>query len=111
MLEIREPSPGMQANRAARVTMLVNTQAGTQSTTSIERLVELFREAGTEPTVLTAKSGTELLDLARGACHQAATLVAAGGDGTVNAVATAIAGSETALGVLPLGTLNHFAKD
>ena len=37
--------------------------------------------------------------------------VAAGGDGTVNAVASVVAGTETALGVLPLGTLNHFAKD
>jgi diacylglycerol kinase family enzyme len=29
----------------------------------------------------------------------------------VNAVAGAVAGSETPLGVLPIGTLNHFAKD
>src|SRR5436309_2138101 len=38
-------------------------------------------------------------------------VIAAGGDGTVNAVANALAGTETALAVLPLGTLNHFAKD
>jgi diacylglycerol kinase family enzyme len=38
-------------------------------------------------------------------------VVAGGGDGTINAVASAVAGSATALGVLPLGTLNHFAKD
>ena len=38
-------------------------------------------------------------------------LVAAGGDGTVSAVADVLRGSGTALGVLPLGTLNHFAKD
>lgn len=38
-------------------------------------------------------------------------IVAAGGDGTVNAVASVLAGQKIPLGVLPLGTLNHFAKD
>ena len=38
-------------------------------------------------------------------------IVAAGGDGTVNAVASALAGQSIPLGVLPLGTLNHFAKE
>ena len=34
-----------------------------------------------------------------------------GGDGSVSAAAGALAGSTTALGILPLGTLNHFARD
>ncbi|MBA3452514.1 MAG: NAD(+)/NADH kinase [Deltaproteobacteria bacterium] len=38
-------------------------------------------------------------------------VVAAGGDGTVSAVASALAGGNVPLAVLPLGTLNHFAKD
>jgi len=38
-------------------------------------------------------------------------VVAGGGDGTINAVASVLAGTETRLAVLPLGTLNHFAKD
>jgi diacylglycerol kinase family enzyme len=37
--------------------------------------------------------------------------LAAGGDGTVNCVAHAVAGSERVMGVIPCGTLNHFAQD
>ena len=39
------------------------------------------------------------------------SVVAGGGDGTINAVAGVLAGTPTPLGVLPIGTLNHFAKD
>ena len=38
-------------------------------------------------------------------------LVAAGGDGTINAVASALVHKPAALGVIPAGTLNHFARD
>jgi diacylglycerol kinase family enzyme len=38
-------------------------------------------------------------------------VVAAGGGGTVSAVAGAVAGSGAALGVLPRGAFNHFARD
>jgi len=38
-------------------------------------------------------------------------LVVGGGDGTISAAASALIGTETMLGILPLGTLNHFARD
>ncbi len=38
-------------------------------------------------------------------------VVAGGGDGTINAVASVMVDTKVAFGVLPLGTLNHFAKD
>ena len=38
-------------------------------------------------------------------------LVVGGGDGTISAAASALVGTDTRLGILPLGTLNHFARD
>lgn len=58
-------------------------------------------------------SERETLDqlIKRAIADGATTLVAGGGDGTINAVASVVVGTNRTLGVLPLGTLNHFAKD
>jgi YegS/Rv2252/BmrU family lipid kinase len=56
--------------------------------------------------------GCDIADMVKSAIDRGATIVAAGGgDGTINAVASELIGSDVTLGVLPLGTLNHFAKD
>jgi diacylglycerol kinase family enzyme len=56
--------------------------------------------------------GEEIHEAAKQAVAAGVELVVAGGgDGTISCVAGALAGSETTLGVLPLGTLNHFARD
>jgi diacylglycerol kinase family enzyme len=40
-----------------------------------------------------------------------AVVIAAGGDGTLNAVAQAVAGTQTALGIFPLGSANDLARE
>jgi diacylglycerol kinase family enzyme len=69
-----------------------------------------LREAGAEPS-LRRVQGPGLADAARAAAEECDVVAALGGDGTVSAIAGALAGSPTPLLVLPAGTLNHFAKD
>src|SRR5438067_3016954 len=76
------------------------------------QLAELFRRHGEDPRILQPRDGYDLPAVAREAADgNEPIVVAAGGDGTVSAVAAALAGTDKILGVLPLGTLNHFAKD
>jgi len=63
------------------------------------------------PIRMTSQPG-EAEALARSAVEEGFTrVVAAGGDGTVNHVANGIAGSNAALGLLPIGTVNVFAME
>ena len=56
--------------------------------------------------------GDRLIHLARQAVAEGFDIVvAAGGDGTQSAVAGALAGTGTMMGVLPGGTFNYFARD
>jgi YegS/Rv2252/BmrU family lipid kinase len=76
------------------------------------RIVELFRMHGDEPHIVQPNDGDDIAAAAReAAAGSGQIVVAAGGDGTVSAVAAALAGTDKVLGVLPVGTLNHFAKD
>src|ERR1041385_8448820 len=77
-----------------------------------KRLEEAFREAGLEPRLWPFGPGEEVREgVGRAREARPPVLVAAGGDGTLSAVADVVRGTETALGVIPAGTMNHFAKD
>jgi diacylglycerol kinase family enzyme len=77
-----------------------------------DTLAQAFAKVGRRVRIELPSNCDEIERFARDAVRKGAKLViAGGGDGTMNAVANALAGSETTLGILPLGTLNHFAKD
>jgi diacylglycerol kinase family enzyme len=95
------------------LTIIVNAAAGAEGdAVQRGRLVEMFKERGITADVAVVERGHGIAQLVAAAARSGSFAVAAaGGDGTVSAVASALIGSECALGVLPLGTLNHFAKD
>ena len=74
--------------------------------------METFNAHGLAVDISLAQTGDEVAELARSAARDHwNTIVAGGGDGTVNSVASHLVDTEKVLGILPLGTLNHFARD
>src|SRR2546423_10263082 len=96
--------------KIATIPVVLNGASGSgHARADAERLQASFRQAGLEARVLT---DADLAEVARRAMRdRPPVLVAGGGDGTLNAVAHVVRGTGTAPGVLPLRTLNHFAKD
>lgn len=78
-----------------------------------DNLAAMFAKEHAEAHIEDAGNGSDDVGaLARKAVAENRKLVVAGGgDGTINAVAAALVDTDTVLGVLPLGTLNHFAND
>jgi diacylglycerol kinase family enzyme len=73
---------------------------------------QLFRHAGIEADIHELGRTHEITTTAQEVLRtRPDAIVAGGGDGTISAVAAVVSGTPTPLGVLPLGTLNHFAKD
>lgn len=103
------------ATQPVRVEIILNASAGSGDQEAARHtLAEIFAaESDLEAHVSLARSGAEIVEMARRAVadEEVRIVVAGGGDGTVNAVAAELVGTDKTLGVLPLGTLNHFAKD
>ena len=73
-------------------------------------LAELGRRYETE--LVTPRDARDTTRRAHEAAAEGyAVVVAAGGDGTINAIAQALARTRTALGILPLGTANDLARE
>jgi diacylglycerol kinase family enzyme len=95
------------------LTCILNSASGSRHGPEVrEKLSKIISENGAQARILVASSGAEVPELARRAVKEnSEVIVAGGGDGTINAVANELMGSSITLGILPLGTFNHFAKD
>ena len=97
------------------VIVLLNRGAGTvvsaTSATTEASVAHAMATAGIEADIRSVPHNLLAAQAREAADSDVDVVVAGGGDGTVNTVATALAGTDKRLGVLPLGTLNHFAKD
>ena len=94
-----------------RVALILNRDAGGGAASGQrDAALEALRAAGVEPNAVQVRPD-EFTRAAREAARAHDAVVAAGGDGTVSSVAAGLVGGDTPLGVLPFGTLNHFAKD
>ena len=100
-----------------RLVVLLNTEGGSVraacgGASPGDSIAALFAARGVDAEVICVRGG------GLAAAAQAAAIrsdvdgvVAAGGDGTLGTVAGALAGTDKPMGVLPLGTRNHFARD
>ncbi|HJS51398.1 MAG TPA: diacylglycerol kinase family protein [Pyrinomonadaceae bacterium] len=95
-----------------RIEVILNSKAGSAAADDLaETVAKLFRDHKLSPTIYRvqgAEIGERAVQAAKG---DAEIIVAGGGDGTICGVATEVSKANKVLGVLPLGTLNHFSKD
>lgn len=94
------------------IQVIVNACAGSTETTALIDQLKQWVNGDSAWRIAIAETGPALLALSKEAvANNSRIVVAAGGDGTVNTVASCLVGTSKILGVLPAGTLNHFAKD
>ncbi|MDI1229426.1 MAG: diacylglycerol kinase family protein [bacterium] len=102
-------------NMHSNITLVMNSGSGHDDKTSARDLiVQKLGEAGI--TVKVAEiSGGNIVAVCNAAAKEAkqsgSLVVAAGGDGTVNCVASACVKHDVPMGVIPMGTYNYFARD
>jgi diacylglycerol kinase family enzyme len=93
--------------------IILNASAGWDDKEQILELIgKIFLAEGWKCSFELVEAGADIADITSRLIREGATrIVAGGGDGTLRAVASAVAGTGVAMAILPVGTLNHFARD
>ncbi len=93
--------------------VILNARAGNvaKSANLQSMIAGLFGAAGLNAEIISVAGKNMSAAVRQAVAGDHEMIVAAGGDGTVSTVAAELVSTEKILGVLPLGTLNHFAKD
>jgi YegS/Rv2252/BmrU family lipid kinase len=93
--------------------VILNANAGTANAIGItaEGLQALFKENGMDAIIDDESEVGMAVRIERAMKSGAGTIVAAGGDGTITALAAALVDTDRQLAILPLGTVNALAKD
>jgi len=91
--------------------VILNRGAGRHQNETQAQIEKFFRSRAVRARMLVARDGGEIARLAADAARSdAEVIVAAGGDGTIDGIASALAGTGKILGVIPLGTFNLLAR-
>ncbi|MBV8068381.1 MAG: NAD(+)/NADH kinase [Acidobacteriaceae bacterium] len=103
----------MNTVREQSLALLWNRSSGWSDSDQVrQKLESILSTGGARVFVKEVKRGKNIQAESSAIVAQGAdVLIAAGGDGTINAAASALIHQQTALGVIPAGTLNHFARD
>jgi YegS/Rv2252/BmrU family lipid kinase len=103
----------LQHSGRKRALIIINASSGWDAKEDApERLKHWFEDSGIDARIEYVAKGTNLAQMSREAVAGGYDIVVAGGgDGTLSAVASGLAATDVAFGVLPVGTLNHFARD
>ncbi len=95
-----------------RVSVIVNASSGSPKISGFSAdLAGRFKSAGVEAEIRLVKPDEIVAEVRRAVIVKPDLIVIGGGDGTLNAAAPMLVDTDTALGILPFGTFNHFAKD
>ena len=91
--------------------MILNRGAGRHRDETEAQIKKFFQKRGIAARLFIARHGGEIAQFAEeAASSDAEVIVAAGGDGTIDGIATVLADTGKILGVVPLGTFNLFAN-
>lgn len=114
-----EPTPDTASHSAVAaqpvvrsVSLIMNEASGSSNKSELRRQIEqAFEERGVKVHILPLQAAGGIRRVQRLVEHAEGRLAVAGGDGTINAVASACRRIDRSLGLVPAGTFNYVARN